>query len=138
MPGFRRKGARPYTAVAMQRNWGAAERPSPSCLNSPNGAERSVPDRLARFAGIAPAGRVALHQEIDVRIVHALALGARADLEIERIARGAVDQAMGDAAAGLEARGVTGPEHGLAVVLLQHQLALQHVDELVLLLVPVA
>jgi hypothetical protein len=42
------------------------------------------------------------------------------------------------AAAGLEACGVAGLEHGLAVVFLKNQFAFDHVDELVLLLVPVA
>src|SRR2546430_2474178 len=62
----------------------------------------------------------------------------RANLEINRIASGAVGKAMRDAAASLEARRIAPPEHGLAVVLLQDQLAFEHVDELVLLLVPVA
>ena len=40
-------------------------------------------------------------------------------------------------AVGLEARGVAGLEHGLAVVLDQHDLAFEHIDELVFLFVPV-
>src|SRR6266545_8268403 len=94
-------------------------------------------DPLARLAEVAAAAAVALHHEVDVGIVHALARGARADLQIDRVAVGAVDQAMGDAAAGLEAGGIPGPQHGLAVILLQDELAVEHVDELVLLLVPV-
>src|SRR5262245_17661358 len=70
--------------------------------------------------------------------MHPLAGGAGADLEINRVAFGAIDEAVRDAAAGLEARRVARPEHGLAVVLLQDQLALEHVDELVLVLMPVA
>src|SRR5262252_4020701 len=43
--------------------------------------------------------------------------------------------AVGDA--GLEARGVTRPQHSRATVLDQCDLALEHIDELVLVLVPV-
>ena len=50
----------------------------------------------------------------------------------------AVDEAMRDTAAGLEACGIPWPEHGLALVLPQDQFAFKHVDELVLLFVPVA
>src|SRR5690242_1993675 len=38
----------------------------------------------------------------------------------------------------LPSGGIAGPKHGLAAVLHQHQLAFEHVDELVLVLVPVA
>src|SRR5450759_493908 len=85
---------------------------------------------------IAAAFFVALHHQIDVRIMHALGFGASADLEIDRVAAAAVDQLVRDAAAGLEAGGVAGLEYGFAVVLDQHQLAFQHVDEFVFLLVP--
>src|SRR6266550_2915296 len=96
----------------------------------------SALDLLTRFAEVAAAGRVALHHEINVGIMHALAGGARADLEIDGVAVAAVDEAMGDATARFEAGGVAGLEHGLAVVFLKDQLAFEHVDELVLLLVP--
>src|ERR1019366_8265247 len=62
---------------------------------------------------------------------------AGADLEIDRVTAAAVDQLVRDAAAGLEAGGVARLEHGFAFVLDQHQLAFQHVDEFVFLLVPV-
>src|SRR6478672_1880352 len=94
----------------------------------------SISNRLAGLAEKAAAGRVALHHEIDVGIVHALALGPGTDLEIDGVARCTVEQAMGDAAAGLEARGIAGLEHGLTVILLKHELAFEDVDELVLLL----
>src|SRR5215510_6435223 len=84
----------------------------------------------ARLAKVAAARGVALHHEIDVGIMHTLAFSARADLEIDRVARGAVDQAVGDAASRFEAGGVAGLEHGLAVVLTEDQFALEHVDEL--------
>src|SRR5262249_17912459 len=45
---------------------------------------------------------------------------------------------MRDTAAGLEAHGIPWPEHGLALVLPQDQFAFEHVDELVLLFVPMA
>src|SRR5664279_4839636 len=68
--------------------------------------------------------------------MHALGFCARAYFEIDRVAAAAVDELVRDAAAGLEAGGIAGLEHGLAVVLDQHQLAFQHVDEFVFLLVP--
>src|SRR5215510_2061870 len=79
---------------------------------------------FARLAKVAAAGGVALHHEIDVGIMHALAVCACTDLEIDRIALGAVDEAVGDTAARLEAGGVAGLEHGLAVVLAKNQLPL--------------
>src|SRR5262249_43992045 len=79
----------------------------------------SIADRLAWLTEIATTGSVALHHEIDVGIVHALAPGARADLEIDRFAFAAVDEAMRDTTAGLEARGIARSEHGLALVLPQ-------------------
>ena len=45
---------------------------------------------------------------------------------------------MADAAVGRQPAASPGLQHGLAVVLVQHQLAFEHVDELVLVLVPVA
>jgi stage V sporulation protein SpoVS len=60
---------------------------------------------------------------------------ARADLEIDGVAAGAVDQTVRDAAAGLETGGVARLEHDLAVVLMQHQLAFEQVDEFILVLV---
>src|SRR4051812_40102088 len=94
-------------------------------------------DHLAGLPHPAAAGVVALHLEIDVGIVHPLGLRARADLQIKRVLAGLVDQAMADAAVGLPAGGIAGLQHGLAVVLVQHQLTLEHVDELVLALMPV-
>ena len=72
----------------------------------------SVCDRLPRLAEEATAGFVALQHEIHVGIVNALGLGARADLEIDRITTAAIDQAMSDTAAGPEAGGVTGGREG--------------------------
>src|SRR5262245_9624638 len=92
----------------------------------------------ARLAKVAAARGVALHHEIDVGIVHALAFSTRAYLKIDRVAVGAVDQAVRDATARLEAGGVAGLEHGLAVVLAKDQLALEHIDKFVFLLMPVA
>ena len=73
----------------------------------------------------------------NVAVVHALVRGAGADLQIDRIDGTAVDQAVADAASGLEPRGISGLENRFPLVLLQYQLTFQHVDELVLLLVPV-
>ena len=87
---------------------------------------------------VADAGLVLGDGEIDVGIVRALARRARADLEIDGVAVGAVDEMVAVGDAGLEAGGVARPEDRLAVVLDQRQLAFEHVDELVLVLVPVA
>src|ERR1700683_1503779 len=97
-----------------------------------------IPDGFAGFAEEAPPALVALHDEIDVGILHAFALGARADFEIDGVTVGAVDQTMGDAAAGLEAGGLSRLEHDLAVVLVQGQFTLEHINELILVLMDVA
>src|SRR5882672_5723111 len=60
------------------------------------------------------------------------------DFEIERITLRAIDQAMAVIGAGLPASRVASLQHGLAIVLEQHQLALEHVNELVFALMPVA
>src|SRR5262249_14281187 len=60
------------------------------------------------------------------------------DFEIERITLRAIDQAMAVIGAGLPAGRVASLQHGFAIVLEQHQLALEHVDELVLALMPMA
>ena len=69
--------------------------------------------------------------------MHPLAFGTRANFKINRIVPGAIGEAMRNAAAGPEARGITGLKYRLPRVLLQDQLALEQIDELVLLFVPV-
>src|SRR5207244_12394818 len=91
---------------------------------------------LARPVQATHAAVVPLKDEIDVRIVGAFGSGARADLEIEHIALRLVDEMMTVGNSGLEARAVAGLEHGLAAVLYQGDFAFEHIDELVLLLVP--
>ena len=90
-----------------------------------------------RFTRVTHAGVVAHGDQIDVRIGRRLALRARADFQIDRVALRAVDEMMTVRRVGLEAGGVAGLEHGLAFVLDQHELAFEDVDELILLLVPV-
>src|SRR5262249_22051126 len=93
---------------------------------------------LARPAQEAHAVGVPLHDEIAVRIVAALGTRARADLEIKRVALRSVDEVVAVRDAGLEARAVARLEQRLTAVLDQGNLAFEHEDELVLLLVPVA
>src|SRR2546421_593127 len=70
--------------------------------------------------------------------MRALARRAGADLEIERVTGGLVHQAMAIRDVRLEARAVARLQQGLALILDQHDLAFQHVNELVLLFVPMA
>src|SRR5262249_44659529 len=69
----------------------------------------SIADRLTRLTEVATAGSVALHHEIDIGIVHALARSACADLKIDCVAFAAIDEAMRDTTAGLEARSIARP-----------------------------
>src|SRR6185369_13197859 len=69
---------------------------------------------LAGLVQIARAGLVALQPHVDVGIDHGVVHGAGADLDIDRVARAAVDQAVADAGIGLPARGVARLEHGFA------------------------
>ena len=84
------------------------------------------------------AGLVGDDDEINVGKVPAFARRARSDLEIDGIAGGAVDQMVAVGNARLEAGRVARPQHGLAFVLDQRQLAFNEKDELVLVLVPMA
>src|SRR5262249_56430652 len=70
--------------------------------------------------------------------MRALTLGARADLKVDRIARRPMDEMMTVSDPSLETRGIARLQHGRAAVLDQHDLALEHVDEFVFGLVPVA
>src|SRR5215813_9071727 len=93
---------------------------------------------LPRPARKTKAALVPVVNEIDIRIMRTLPLGARADLEIERIALRLVDEMMTVRHAGLEACCVARAQHGRATVLDQHDFALEHVNELIFGLVPVA
>src|SRR5262249_5442558 len=70
--------------------------------------------------------------------MRALTLGARADLEVDRVTLRPIDEMMTVSDPSLKTRGVARLQHGRAAVLDQHDLALEHVDELVFGLVPVA
>src|SRR5262249_21396704 len=76
--------------------------------------------------------------EVVVRVVRQVARRAVADLEIERVARGTIDQVVAVLLAGREAGAAARRQGLLAGVGDQHQLALDDPDELVLQGVPVA
>src|SRR5579863_3530930 len=94
--------------------------------------------RSSILVGVAGALFVADGHQIDVGILNPLVLKTRADFKKDRLTRALVDQMMPVAAVGLEGGGVAGLEHGLAVVLDQHHLACEDVDELVFVLMPMA
>src|SRR5262249_42236217 len=81
---------------------------------------------------VTAAPLVALGAHVDIRIGRDLARRAAADLEIDGVAICTVDQAMAVGDASLPAGGVAGAQDGLAVVLDEHELAFEHVHELVL------
>src|SRR5262249_24881808 len=91
---------------------------------------------LPRPARKAKAALVPVVNEIDIGIMRTLPLGARADLEIERIALRLVDEMMTVRHTGREACCVARAQHGRAIVLDQHDFALEHVNELIFGLVP--
>src|SRR5262249_21763780 len=93
---------------------------------------------LAVLLGVTRTFFVALHHHVDVRIVRALGGGARTDLDKNRIAIRAIDQTVTVRHAGLPGCRISWLEHDLAAVLAQHHFTLEHVDELVLALMPVA
>src|SRR5262245_20415245 len=92
---------------------------------------------LAGFVREAHSGGVADHHQVDVGIMRALGRGEAADLDIDGVAARAVDQLVAVGDAGLPASAVARPQHDLAAVLDQRDLAVDHVDELVFLLMPV-
>src|SRR5262249_1529097 len=97
--------------------------------------------RLLRigFAGTAqeaPPALIAVENQVDVGIMGALARCAGADLEVKRVARRAVDQMMAVGDPSLESGSIARLQKGFTAVLDQHDFALQHVDELVLGLMP--
>src|SRR5262245_56673769 len=92
----------------------------------------------AVFLRVARARFIPHHHHVDVGIVRSFRRRAGADLDDYGVAVAAVHQAMAVRQAGLPGRRLAGPQHGLAAVLAQNHLAFEHVDELVLLLMPVA
>src|SRR3981081_4125792 len=94
--------------------------------------------RLARPVRKTKTVLVLLAAQIDIGIVRALLLGARAHLGIGRVARGLVGGVMAVGDAGLEPRRVARSQHRRAAILDQRDLPLEHIDELVLGLVPMA
>src|SRR5262249_32070793 len=97
--------------------------------------------QLVRFAvlfGVTRTLLVARDHHVDVRIMRPFRRSTRADLDENRVAVRAVHQAMTIRDAGLPCGGVAGAEHGLAVVLAQHHLTFEHINELVFSLMPMA
>src|SRR5215471_10220781 len=70
--------------------------------------------------------------------MRALTLCARADLEVDRVALRPIYEMMTVSDPSLETRGIARLQHGRAAILDQHDLTLEHVNELVFGLVPVA
>src|SRR5438552_2643316 len=70
--------------------------------------------------------------------MRALTLCARADLEVDRVALRPIDEMMTVSDPSLETRGVARLQHGRSTIVDQRDLALEHVNELVFGLVPVA
>src|SRR5258708_30825176 len=94
--------------------------------------------RLAGFVHVDHAVLVLANAQVDVRIFRLLAHRTRADLEINRVPRRAIDQAMTVDDTGLESRCFAGLENRLAFVLAQDERALDDIDELILGGVPAA
>src|SRR5262245_13116778 len=92
----------------------------------------------AVFLRVAGALLVSHRHHVDVGIVGALRWCARADLHDHGIATAAVDQAMTVRHACLPGGRVAGPEHGFDAILAQDHFTFEYVNQLVLLLVPVA
>src|SRR5581483_1262873 len=86
-------------------------------------------ERLAVLLRVARAFFVTRHHQVRSRVMSALGIGPGADLKDNGVAPGAVDEAMPIGDAGLPRRRVSRFQHGLAVVLAEH--------DLVLVLVPV-
>src|SRR5690606_15144552 len=87
----------------------------------------------------APAAVGAAAQgEVVIGVFDLVLLLAVADLEVAGRAIAAIDELVAVARAGREARAHAGGQHLLALVRAQHQLPLEHVDQLVLVAVVVA
>src|ERR1700687_4864828 len=76
--------------------------------------------------------------KIDLRVVTAFALRARTDDEKDSVAVGAIHKMMAVRDPGLEACGVARPHDRLSFIIDQYQLALNHINKLVFLLVPMS
>src|SRR5882724_11543637 len=92
---------------------------------------------LAGLLHIALAGLVAHGAHVDVGIHGRFIRSARTDLDVNGVFLRAIDQAMTDTAIRLPAGGVARFHHSLAVVLDERDLAFEHIDEFVLVPVPV-
>src|SRR5438477_9039649 len=83
---------------------------------------------LAGLLHIALAGLVALRPHVDVGIHGSLMRGAGADLDVNGVLLRAVDQAVTDTAIRFPPGGLARFQRSLAVVLVQRDLAFQHID----------
>jgi hypothetical protein len=77
-------------------------------------------------------------QHVDIGVCGQVGGPARADLETDRHHVRFVDQVMPVASTLRKGRAIAGAQHGLAAILDQGQLALEHIDEFVLVRMPVA
>src|SRR5262245_56117440 len=118
-----------------------------SSANSSLGSRRPAPASGARILHsveravllrVAGALLVSHRHHVDVGIVGALRRCTRADLHDHGIATAAVDQAMTVRHACLPGRRVTGLEHGFDAILAQDDFTFEYVDQLLLMLMPVA
>src|SRR5690348_6910025 len=93
--------------------------------------------RLPSLAQIAWAVLVALVAHVDVGVDRGFDRRASANLEIDAVLLGLIDQTVANPAVGFPAGGIAGRQHDFAVVLAERDLALQHIDELVFVAMPV-
>src|SRR5689334_4702144 len=123
---------RAWITLTPRRRFASA---SPLPLQSA-GEGDSLPVRIGRAVLVheAAIGIRALH--VDVRAGGEVLGLARADLEIDGHLARAVDHVMAVAAALREGRAIAGAQDRLAAILDQHQLTFQHIDELVLMGMP--
>src|SRR6185437_1019407 len=106
---------------------------------------KSASQRAKSAWAAVPAGELAAglrgipHEvHVTVGIVSGIGRVAVAHLQVQRRGAAAIDELMAVAAAGREAGTHAGAQHLLACVAAQHHLALEHINELVLVRVPVA
>src|ERR1043165_196913 len=103
------------------------------------GIGSALPHRigLSGLFHIALAGLVALRAHVDIGIHRGLMRSTRADLDVNGVFLRAVNQAMTDTAVRFPAGGIARFEHALAVVLDERDLAFEHIDEFILVPMPV-
>src|SRR5262245_20725236 len=94
--------------------------------------------RFAIFPRVTCAFFVTHHHHIDLGIMRTLGRGTRTDFDKDRITIRTIDQTVSDGNSRLPGGRIPRLEHDVASILPQHHLSLEHVDEFVLALMPVA